>query len=211
MTLSEIKVGAHRYEVRYLDRDDMDHSGRFGSCNRNQMVIYLPSAPHVPESKLLETLIHELVHAILLHFSSEDDVEKLSEEQVAGVIGFGLATVLVDNPGILDVAVQENVVQRAWKTLFGDPKISEKVKVGEVPDVDIKNRCSAESGSSSDTQPEPTHDIGWAVEQMKAGRTVQRKSTPSLVVLNTAISNSHDLTWRIAAKDLVATDWEIVQ
>jgi hypothetical protein len=53
-------------------------------------------------SKALEVLFHELAHAVLYHFSGIEDMDSMTEEQIASAFGFGMATVFLDNPGLID-------------------------------------------------------------------------------------------------------------
>jgi hypothetical protein len=89
MHIKTLKIIGKRYK---LLKDEKAED--CGLCDCNKQVITLKSG--MPTTLELDTIIHEIVHAIDYQMSL-----KMSERQVHGV-GAGLAAVLIDNPKLID-------------------------------------------------------------------------------------------------------------
>lgn len=90
-----IDVGPHRYRV-VVDHDgllDSDHKA--GHCSASRLVIAV-DADQEP-SQMADTVVHEVVHALLAVSGLDDDIE----ERVCLALGPGLLGVLQDNPELV--------------------------------------------------------------------------------------------------------------
>lgn len=90
-----VQVGPHRYRVA-LDRVGLlESSDRVGATSADRLVIALE--PTLPHTAMADTLLHEVVHAVLDTAELEPDLE----ERVARCLGTGLLDVLRRNPQLV--------------------------------------------------------------------------------------------------------------
>lgn len=81
-----VTIGPHRYVIE---------PGGDGLCVPRRNVIALDGGQ--PPSQLADTLLHEVVHALLATVKLDDDVE----EAVALALGPGLLALIADNPELI--------------------------------------------------------------------------------------------------------------
>jgi hypothetical protein len=89
MLLKSLKIVGKRYKL-FVKTNFED----CGQCDDNKQTISLKK--DMPKDLELDTLIHEITHAIDYQMNLE-----MSERQVHGV-GAGLAAVFIDNPKLID-------------------------------------------------------------------------------------------------------------
>lgn len=98
-----IKIGAHWYRIQWIPEPLVE--GKFvGLCYHRSKLIKI--AAELPRRMQVQTLIHELMHAIYYEWGltnsempAPDYAAGLcSEENAVNGISLGLTTVLVDNP-----------------------------------------------------------------------------------------------------------------
>lgn len=90
-----VQVGPHRYRVHLIDAALPD-AGCDGICSKDRLSIAVYREQG--STKVADTLLHELVHALLAPVKLEDDVE----EAVALALGPGLLGLMRDNPRLVD-------------------------------------------------------------------------------------------------------------
>lgn len=92
-----VKVGSKYYDVQFTTRLlDTDGATRLnGSIDHQRLVIELDDDSS--DGLFQETLWHEIVHAILVHFCVREHDEILVDQMAKGFL-----MILEDNPGILD-------------------------------------------------------------------------------------------------------------
>lgn len=91
---TEIKIGANDYVIRWFDRVDEGATGSLGYCRHDELVIGL--SVRLSNAKILETLLHELAHALHYLFSLHD--QALTQERYCGSLSCGMAMLMRDNP-----------------------------------------------------------------------------------------------------------------
>lgn len=89
-------VGPHRYRIVMVPDGVLDDAGRHGQCSAHRLVIAVDQGQ--APSQAADTILHELVHAMLatLDLSDED------EERVALALGPALLLLLRSNPDLVD-------------------------------------------------------------------------------------------------------------
>ena len=92
---TEVKVGPHIYRV-VVDEDRLlVDSGQLGHTNKEKLIIAI-EADQAP-SQLADTLIHELVHAML----SSMGLDEGTEERVANGLAPDILLLMQDNPELI--------------------------------------------------------------------------------------------------------------
>lgn len=94
---SKIKIGNHTYSVKYVVPDD--GSGDYFYGRTHTRTTRMEINPTQAKSQARDTLLHEVLHAILDDVDSPLDDEK--EESVIRAITPGLLGVLRNNPALL--------------------------------------------------------------------------------------------------------------
>lgn len=89
----KINILGFEYKIIQEETETMMRNGYWGTCNSITQEIHLK--PDVPEISKLDTLIHEIIHAIDWQTSGKNGHE-LTEEQTQH-ISTGLTTVLRNN------------------------------------------------------------------------------------------------------------------
>lgn len=93
---SPIRVGGFEYKV--YERDDFARSqGEFGQCDNDTSTILI--AKDLTKQMQVNTLIHELFHAIYYVYNIE---EKDEEERIVNTFANGWHQVLSDSPALLN-------------------------------------------------------------------------------------------------------------
>lgn len=87
----QIKVCGHVYEIEACDDAWMDDSEKWGQCDRQKLKIKYFSG--LPESRMIETVLHEIVHAIYYEYDLET---ARTEEEFVTRMSAGLYQVFTD-------------------------------------------------------------------------------------------------------------------
>lgn len=93
----KIKIGPHTFTVTYSPAVEL-----CGNTQVEHLAIGINTAQ--APSQIRDTLLHELVHALLAPTKLDDDVE----EQVCMALGPGLLALFVDNPDLHPYLVKES-------------------------------------------------------------------------------------------------------
>ena len=93
-----VKIGANVYTITYQDETIHSPEGeRIGEISYINRTITVVNQQCIVD--MADTLLHEIIHAILEHFGYCD--KKLKPEVVANLVSRGLIMVFVDNPDLL--------------------------------------------------------------------------------------------------------------
>jgi sorbitol-specific phosphotransferase system component IIA len=91
-----LEVGPHVYRVVVVPDGVMDDVGRYGHASLDRLVIAV--AADMPHSVLVDTLLHELGHALLASVG----LTEAQEERVCLALGPGLLGLLRANPALVE-------------------------------------------------------------------------------------------------------------
>ena len=93
--MKKIKIGYSDYKI--IDNDDKKLDGQF--IHTKKMITITPSLSSFDR---INTLLHETLHGVWLHWGIEETVKsKNAEEAIIASIANGLTTVIKDNPEFL--------------------------------------------------------------------------------------------------------------
>lgn len=93
-----VRIGAFDFAIEKMDVRDAMSRGVYGQCSTQLQIISIQR--HMPSrQKAIDTLLHELLHAIWWERDLED-ADK--EERTVGCLGTGLVQVHRDNPWLAD-------------------------------------------------------------------------------------------------------------
>jgi len=106
-----VKVGPMIFSVHLLSED---HTEYFGRTLQFAQRLYLN--PQMTADMAVDTLLHEIIHAIWVVAGLE---ARVSEERVAATVGTWMHLVLSENPDVLDFI--QNARGRWIQTLAKDP------------------------------------------------------------------------------------------
>jgi len=103
----KIKIGGHEYTViigyNFKERNDL-----YGQCDNNLKEIRVCTVDGTgnqrPEASIIETFLHELLHAIENVFCAGQEIN----EAITEGLGQGLTATMVDNPEILKTLWDES-------------------------------------------------------------------------------------------------------
>lgn len=95
MRIRALKVGAHTYRVEQVETPELDDAGRWAEIDRRRYLLRLQSWER-PPAALVESLIHELIHAWANDAAVGWDTDV--EEQVATVLSPRITAFFADNP-----------------------------------------------------------------------------------------------------------------
>lgn len=90
-----ITVGPHTYKVVIVPGGILGDAGNAGHCAHHSLTIAIDDAQ--APSQVADTLLHELVHAMLVTVDLGDD-----EERVALILGPALLLLLRSNPDLVN-------------------------------------------------------------------------------------------------------------
>lgn len=93
MKIDNIKVGYQTYSVEQ-DDDICAGVGANALCLKDKQRILYSST--TPNKELVDTLIHEVLHAICNNYIH--DIDRADEEEIVTMMAHGLTQVLRDNP-----------------------------------------------------------------------------------------------------------------
>lgn len=96
-----LKIGPHKFAVVLVPDGVMDDAGRFGHASLQRLVIALDSEQ--PDSQLLDTLLHEVLHAMLAPMGLEDEIE----ERLCLFLAPAILLTIQDNPELWKVLALE--------------------------------------------------------------------------------------------------------
>ena len=92
-----MKIGGQNYKINFVDEMKVEGGSIMGVHNCRDCTISIDK--ELTQSRKKETLIHEILHAIVYQWGIElDDKE---EEKICNTLANGLTTVYVDNPWLL--------------------------------------------------------------------------------------------------------------
>lgn len=94
MIPGSVTVGPHEYRVVMVPDGVLADASQAGHCSPFRLVIAIDEGQE--PSQVADTLLHELVHAMLATLDLGDD-----EERVALALGPALLSLLRDNPGLV--------------------------------------------------------------------------------------------------------------
>lgn len=103
--MNEIAVGPHVYEV-VIDKDAINACSAkldepvVGQCDTSACQIVID--PDQSPTQLLDTLLHEVLHACFDLIGASSDVDHDTEEKLVRRLSPVLIQVLRDNPGLVD-------------------------------------------------------------------------------------------------------------
>ena len=93
--ISRLKIGYRLYGVEWPEDGGMDDDNRWGECDKRRGMIRVSSLQRPPDA-LAETLVHEILHALIYDAGTEWDDDM--EEQVVRLLSPRLAAFIRDNP-----------------------------------------------------------------------------------------------------------------
>ncbi len=95
LPFTHIRVAGFDFKVVEWSRDRGNAEGKFAEFSAVQGCI---SIDVEKPFKIVDSLLHELVHAILWAYGYSTPDDKIPEEHCAGIISTGMVQVLRDNP-----------------------------------------------------------------------------------------------------------------
>jgi hypothetical protein len=94
---STIRVGPFSYELQVTSALESMQSQTWGSCANVEHIIRLQE--HYPcVGRCIDTVLHEILHAL---YHVHTIPEKEDEETTVAMMGTGLASLLMDNPALV--------------------------------------------------------------------------------------------------------------
>lgn len=93
----KLKIGYHDYEVIEWTAFEVDLSGTWGQCDKNEKKIYVCTETN--SKSVADIFLHECMHAIWEYFNLD---EEESEENAISRLSSGLIALFVDNPKTLE-------------------------------------------------------------------------------------------------------------
>lgn len=94
--IKKLRVAHVDFEIQMWTTDTATALARYGECDNHKNIIKLD--PDIKGFMLLETLIHEITHAIYWYYDIQDED---IEERVVSKLGVGWAQVYRDNPELI--------------------------------------------------------------------------------------------------------------
>lgn len=91
-----IKVGSVIFPFVWAEKIEIDGRKMIGACTLYPAKIEIDPSLQSHPVQLVDTVMHELTHAISFNFGLAK--EKYTQEEIAILIGSGLTTVFLDNP-----------------------------------------------------------------------------------------------------------------
>ena len=93
--MKKIKIGYSDYKI--IDNDDKKLDGQFIHADKTITI-----TPSLSSFDRLNTLLHETLHGVWLHWGIEETIKsKNAEEAIIASIANGLTTIIRDNPEFL--------------------------------------------------------------------------------------------------------------
>jgi len=94
-----IYIGHRKIKIKEISPKTADKDKIYGDFDSQQDLIRIDKS--LKNEKKLNTLLHEIAHALLDHFNAE--LNKKDEEKVCEVLGSGLSDVFFNNPKLIKV------------------------------------------------------------------------------------------------------------
>ena len=103
--LGSIKIGGKKYKInvvkdQHIIEEISDCEGAVGCCSFMHQEIYVLQNEETHEDFVLDTVVHEIIHAILYHYMPK---EQIDEESMTILLTTALTTLIKDNPKFLDL------------------------------------------------------------------------------------------------------------
>lgn len=97
---AKVRIAGFDWKIETTD-NDATIDGSLGVCRRTLKSIVVVDHPAMPRDEVKDTLVHELLHALVHTFNlfPEDDEE--AEEKVVRPLATALVGMLNDNPDLL--------------------------------------------------------------------------------------------------------------
>lgn len=92
--IESLRIGCRIYRVDWPENGDIESDNHWGECDRRRGCITVASLRRPPDA-LAETLIHEVLHALIYDAGTEWDDDQ--EEQIVRTISPRLAAFMRDN------------------------------------------------------------------------------------------------------------------
>lgn len=108
MLPDKLLIGGYTYSVEYVDADDLPY---FGKVDFNSKTIVI-SARGLTEDRLVNTMLHEVLHAVY-HEAGSSELENPDEEWWVLVGTNGMCQVYRDNPVLVEM------LDRHYNTMKG--------------------------------------------------------------------------------------------
>lgn len=99
--VSEIKVGLHRYVLKFVPEIELD--GDLGDIDERTGVIRIVDSLRDRPGLMFSTLLHELLHAIMIHHGRSLYLGERDEERLIETLSEPLAAALVES-GLLELS-----------------------------------------------------------------------------------------------------------
>lgn len=94
-----VRVNGKNYQVLFNDKNPLIEYANHGYCDNAKLVIHVEGDQNPVEE--IDTVIHELLHAVWAQMSLTDLDDQL-EERIVRALGTGLTGLYADNPKLLD-------------------------------------------------------------------------------------------------------------
>lgn len=103
----KIRVAAHTYTLEHATKEWFADTEKYGECDFDKCILKVVSPELVSRDRYLETLCHEIGHAINHEYSvgqleCQGELHKI-EEHMNSLLSTGWFQVLRDNPQLLDL------------------------------------------------------------------------------------------------------------
>lgn len=92
-----IYIGHRKIKIRQISPKTADKDKIYGDFDSQKDLIRIDKS--LKDEKKLNTLLHEIVHALLDHFNAE--LKLKDEEKVCEVLGSGLSDLFFNNPKLI--------------------------------------------------------------------------------------------------------------
>ena len=111
----KLRIGTSLYTVEKCGLQDLQ--GAMGSTNfsKKRIRINMEDDANEQTNELLDTLVHEVLHAVFSEYDLENalDIDRELHEKVVSLLAKGLVGVFVDNPSLIkDINVMAAKVRK---------------------------------------------------------------------------------------------------
>jgi len=94
-SITHLKILGKDYEVRWFDYDENTEQNLYGRQDWSRGILYVRN--DLDETRALDTLIHELIHALDGEMRIFPEMEGLNKESIIDRLGAGLQCIVRDN------------------------------------------------------------------------------------------------------------------
>jgi hypothetical protein len=95
----QVRVNGKIYKICFNEKNPLVEYDNHGHCDSAKLVIHV-EGEQVPMEEL-DTLIHEILHAVWYQMTLTD-IDDALEERIVRALGTGITGLLADNPKLLD-------------------------------------------------------------------------------------------------------------